>query len=113
MKKQTWLGMCVATMTITGIAMAALNNENRTISQLDTQQQKLIIHLTQPHSTSMPSACNAYNNMMACDLNDAYCDMAGKLAIAAFMAGRQVDFDLSSTECNGTFVKFTRFRISD
>lgn len=111
MKKQILLAIGVGTLAVTSIAMA-LGNDNKTLTRVDTQSDKLILHFSTPHSTAMPSACNAHNNIMACDLSDSYCDMAGKIALAAHMAGRTVDYDLSSSECLGTFAKFNRFRVN-
>lgn len=112
MKRQLVLRVGVALVTMASIAMA-LGNENRTITQIDTQPQRLLIHLSQDHSTIPHVDCRSNPQVMACDLADAYCEMAGKIALAAHLAGRVVDYDLSSTTCIGSVPRFDRFRISN
>lgn len=108
-KVPVFLGM----MTLAGVAFA-LNNESKTINEVEASAgATLIINLNEAHSSAMPGACNSYNTRMACDLNDAYCEMAGRIALAAHMAGRTIDYELSSTECVFSFAKFTRIRVND
>lgn len=107
--------LCVAAaltvMTTAGFALA-LTYEGRTISRVDTQPNILIIQLNQNHGNTLPGSCNQHVSSMACNLNDPYCDMAGKIALAAQMAGKTVDYELSTT-CEGIFVKFTRLRVNE
>lgn len=112
MKKQPLLAIGVGIMAITSIAMAALPNENRMITQLETTQARLLIHVSTNHAAGAPSGCSANTQIMACDLAESYCDLAGRLAIAAHMAGREIDYEISTTECLSTTPKLIRFRIS-
>jgi hypothetical protein len=110
--KQLPFAAALTVMTTAGIALA-LNNEDKTIARVDTQGSLLIITLDQAHSSSLPASCNTNTTSTACDLNDLYCEMAGKIALAAQMSGKPVDYDLSSTTCVGSFGKFTRFRVQN
>lgn len=99
-------------VTTAGIAFA-LNNDGKTIARVDTTGSTLIITLNQTHSTSLPASCNTHTTSTACNLSDLYCEMAGKIALAAQMAGKTVDYDLSSTTCVAGFGKFERLRVND
>lgn len=99
-------------MTTAGIALA-LNNDGKTIARVDTSGTMLIITLNEAHSSSLPGACATHTTSTACNLSDLYCEMAGKIALAAQMSGKTVDYDLSSTTCVGDFGKFNRFRVNE
>ena len=94
----------------------ALQQDSFRVTQVETTQNQVLVHF----GTTIPSGnrcTGGFSTIAGCSTSDAYCENVLRIALAAQVSGREVDFDLASGSCVSGQVssvsKITRIRIHD
>lgn len=99
-------------LTLFSTTAYALNNNNKTVKMVEVlSSDRLYIHFNQ-NLSNLP-ACAQFANIATCSLNDEWCRQASRVALAAKLAGKNVDLNVVSApdSCLGGIATFSRFRI--
>ena len=108
----------LAILASAGTAFAyAFTHTDKTVEGVDSEYLNtngdiLYIHLSEDIGSPEEGTCS-HHSLIACELRYDYCQQASRLATAALLAGRTVDFAVVST-CIGTssVQQFNRFTIN-
>ncbi len=92
------------------LSFSALANTNKDVGRIDLMKTRTIIWVSGP-MTSQPEECNSYT-AATCDNTEKFCDLMLSTALAAKLAGKQIEFGFSG-ECAGSWAEVDRFRMMD
>lgn len=105
--RKSVLLLCAVVLSVSGAAFAALKHENIGITKVDVvSPDRVIIHIDEAINGGY---CVGNTQLIACDLDDKYCEPAMRIALASQLSGRKISFDVAG-ECLGSAAKFTRLR---
>ncbi|QQO53703.1 MAG: hypothetical protein N838_10400 [Thiohalocapsa sp. PB-PSB1] len=108
LKNTFGIGAVILLALFVPIASGALNNSAKTVQSVDVHGSSVVIHLNETIN-GQPS-CSKYSKIIACNTDDKYCELAFKIAVAAKLADKPVEFTATGTCTKAGATIFSRFR---